>query len=122
ARVDEAPVRRSTASILAGAPRRVPVSAWPERPAPRHSWVTARPRPPAGGLSLLASLPRRDEEVPHRGAAAPRRRRRARALPPVRAGQGRRNSNLAECRGDRQMSEPLVRTVGLTRHFRVGGL
>src|SRR5262249_15316239 len=73
--------------------------------------------PPAGRLPLRAALPARVRPLPRGAAAAVPGRRRARALLPARARGGR-----AAREGRRRVSEPLLRTENLTRHFRVGKL
>src|SRR5207302_4720342 len=68
-----------------------------------------------------AALSARDAALHGCGAAAVQPRRRARAVCPVRAGQGSGGCSRDRVAGS-GMSEPLLRTAGLTRHFGVGKL
>ena len=93
--------------VLAGAARGVPLAPRAEGAAARHSRLAARPREPAGGMPLCGALPVRRTPL-HRGrGAALRGERQPRPLRPA---------------GEPAVTETLLRTEGLTRHFHVGKL
>ena len=79
----------------------------------RHPGTPARTAQPAVGLPVPSALPGRDGSLPsHRARSLPGRAL-ARPLPQTRAG--------SRPGGGCHMSEPLLETRGLTKHFKVGG-
>src|SRR5439155_21557317 len=109
---DPPAVREAPAPVHAGVARGVPVDPRCEGAPARDPRLSAGPAPPAGRLPLCRALPPRDRPLPRRASAAARGRRRAGALSAARTGRGGR---IGE--GGRRVSEALLRTEGLTRHF-----
>ncbi len=102
------------------------------RPAPRTDrdpWQPAGPGSPAERLSVPSALPRRHAGLPRARARALCGRRYRGSLPPLhRTGRASRADCLSHGRDARphrarppRPGEPLLRTVDLTRHFRLGG-
>src|SRR5262249_1584601 len=104
---DADPLRPSAPPLLAGAAHRLPLPPGPDGRAAGDPRPPPRSRGPAGRLSLRAALP---------AGAVPLHRRRGTALP------GEREPRSLRPARDRPVNEPLLRTEGLTRHFRVGKL
>src|SRR5207342_3289296 len=93
--------------LLAGTTRGVPLAPRPQGAAARHSRLAAEPRESAAGLPLRAALPEGRAALHGGRGSAPFRQRKPRAL---------------RARGGGIVTQTLLRTEGLTRHFRVGKL
>src|SRR5205807_9795865 len=120
ARQDSPALRQAAAPVHARTTGSVPIDLGTEDAARRHSRLAARSRPSARGLPLRPALSLCDGEILRREAAALPSRRRARALLPLRERRRARGSAGGDRRG--RVTEPLLRTEGLTRHFSVGPL